>query len=74
MSVEPEPPNKSNFNPRSLAGATLRGFITTAEHVISIHAPSQERPMTTFVGHSSTPHFNPRSLAGATLRFAFVFY
>ena len=33
-----------NFNPRSLTGATIRFFLCPAVSVISIHAPSRERP------------------------------
>ena len=32
-----------NFNPRSLAGATIKGLLTDADGKISIHAPSRER-------------------------------
>ena len=34
----------SNFNPRSLAGATFMKQSDYASVVISIHAPSRERP------------------------------
>ena len=36
-------PNRRNFNPRSLAGATLRNDVSNAANAISIHAPSRER-------------------------------
>ena len=55
-----------NFNPRSLAGATIICFYIIICLGISIHAPSRERHSS---GLSCSPHifyFNPRSLAGAT--------
>ena len=55
----------NNFNPRSLAGATLmlRQYADVAR--ISIHAPLRERRL--FRRQDNTEHnFNPRSLAGAT--------
>ena len=33
----------SHFNPRSLAGATMRCIVYPTEYLISIHAPSRER-------------------------------
>ena len=56
----------NHFNPRSLAGATYRRGRQSHSIVISIHAPSQERP--SFIRWQSVlTYFNPRSLAGATL-------
>ena len=59
--------NASNFNPRSLTGATFLlvscfGLLS----IISIHAPLRERRIT---GAQRAPYvvdFNPRSLTGAT--------
>ena len=55
-----------DFNPRSLAGATT--FFGSLFHngVISIHAPSRERPKIEEDGVEDLVNFNPRSLAGAT--------
>ena len=58
---------KSNFNPRSLAGATLQVDVAAMVDVISIHAPSRERRLLRRFDYSIYGHFNPRSLAGATL-------
>ena len=54
-----------DFNPRSLAGATQLRQVVIPQHIISIHAPSRERPHTN-VGFEMLLDFNPRSLAGAT--------
>ena len=55
----------SDFNPRSLAGATYEAPACPFDTDISIHAPSRERLCQSFfiVGFS---YFNPRSLTGAT--------
>ena len=37
---------RSNFNPRSLTGATIDWTTADNQDVISIHAPSRERPVT----------------------------
>ena len=56
---------RSDFNPRSLAGATPFRAEWLHQICISIHAPSRERRWLCSSGpHRS--HFNPRSLAGAT--------
>ena len=55
-----------NFNPRSLAGATMRREMDRILAFISIHAPSRERRRMAW-GYIDYSHFNPRSLAGATL-------
>ena len=55
----------TNFNPRSLAGATKRQEIPAWPSKISIHAPSRERPHL-LQRLSACSNFNPRSLAGAT--------
>ena len=54
-----------NFNPRSLAGATIKPVLRVALPAISIHAPSRERRFLLAV-FCSFRYFNPRSLAGAT--------
>ena len=55
-----------NFNPRSLAGATIKQLYLSSRVEISIHAPSRERPCSFFIISSKNINFNPRSLAGAT--------
>ena len=55
-----------NFNPRSLAGATAMPPIYTTSIIISIHAPSRERPTVLHPRVVCILDFNPRSLAGAT--------
>ena len=57
---------KSNFNPRSLAGATWAYQQQNAHQFISIHAPLRERQLIMIRCVSCAHHFNPRSLAGAT--------
>ena len=57
----------SNFNPRSLAGATILKKTTGAAAEISIHAPSRERPPAPLLMLTLVANFNPRSLAGATV-------
>ena len=54
-----------DFNPRSLAGATIDLEAIAALEMISIHAPSRERPRYG-IRCSYGYDFNPRSLAGAT--------
>ena len=55
------------FNPRSLAGATLMELsIRYLVIIISIHAPSRERPPLSIAKGWKPRNFNPRSLAGAT--------
>ncbi len=54
-----------HFNPRSLAGATVKILVIAVVASISIHAPSRERHRLQY--QPCRPlHFNPRSLAGAT--------
>ena len=49
VSVLPNlPPKAEYFNPRSLTGATYSRYNATYGEVISIHAPSRERPMAYF--------------------------
>ena len=56
-----------NFNPRSLAGATIYTHYTSVTPIyISIHAPSRERQGGTGATSAADANFNPRSLAGAT--------
>ena len=55
----------SDFNPRSLAGATVIDVAEDKSTVISIHAPSRERRFF-FRTCNGAKDFNPRSLAGAT--------
>ena len=57
----------SNFNPRSLAGAT--GIYASLDWLenISIHAPLRERLQAYWLRIMTDDNFNPRSLAGATL-------
>ena len=38
----------NDFNPRSLAGATLAEYAPGRIRVISIHAPSRERPLSDY--------------------------
>ena len=59
-----------NFNPRSLAGATNAASAFALCAVISIHAPSRERP-NKYRGSKTCSNFNPRSLAGATVGHSF---
>ena len=54
-----------NFNPRSLAGATVGDLVIVYKQKISIHAPSRERRQRRQLS-SNNFYFNPRSLAGAT--------
>ena len=56
----------TNFNPRSLAGATKINNVNVIVYSISIHAPSRERPLVRVDVASINFYFNPRSLAGAT--------
>ena len=56
---------RNNFNPRSLAGATCTSKPKGDVPLISIHAPSRERPLRPTQAYTHL-HFNPRSLAGAT--------
>ena len=58
--------NFSNFNPRSLTGATNVHKTVFYGGAISIHAPSRERPLARCSWLSDEQHFNPRSLTGAT--------
>ena len=60
------------FNPRSLAGATFFTLNSHSRFLISIHAPSRERPDCK-KSYRYRLHFNPRSLAGATSLFSFNF-
>ena len=55
----------ANFNPRSLAGATITLTRAGCISAISIHAPSRERLIFRFLILHHI-NFNPRSLAGAT--------
>ena len=57
---------ESDFNPRSLAGATISGAGGHMITAISIHAPSRERPTFGKANLLRFVDFNPRSLAGAT--------
>ena len=57
----------SDFNPRSLAGATTPLHHPFQYYRISIHAPSRERLDKKCISQSCF-YFNPRSLAGATRR------
>ena len=62
-----------HFNPRSLAGATVRQvFDRMLACRISIHAPSRERRHIQLYPWTCR-HFNPRSLAGATCRFHVIY-
>ena len=54
------------FNPRSLTGATDRLYGNLRQIVISIHAPSRERPLMSGA-NATARNFNPRSLTGATI-------
>ena len=57
-----------NFNPPSLAGATVAAAPIATQRAISIHAPLRERPKS----HNKINddfYFNPRSLTGATASF-----
>ena len=65
ISVQVHALSIKDFNPRSLAGATRRYNIGGVTSSISIHAPSQERPIISLAINFDI-HFNPRSLAGAT--------
>ena len=63
----------SDFNPRSLTGATLQyGDTTLLPDYISIHAPSRERQAKIISSYTWLEHFNPRSLTGATLGFVTI--
>ena len=55
-----------DFNPRSLAGATLILGHASSDVTISIHAPSRERLLPAGCLIDTPVNFNPRSLAGAT--------
>ena len=55
----------SDFNPRSLAGATRQRLQELHCLQISIHALLRERPRLSWL-HILKANFNPRSLAGAT--------
>ena len=55
-----------NFNPRSLAGATDTLTTRKIYNIISILAPSRERPVAVSSNLVMPADFNPRSLAGAT--------
>ena len=58
--------NQPDFNPRSLAGATIHYWTNQSRYTaISIHAPSRERPSNTII-RNLWHDFNPRSLVGAT--------
>ena len=57
----------TDFNPRSLAGATAAQAKGGAKEPFSIHAPSRERPTLAPPPYAATKLFNPRSLAGATI-------
>ena len=59
----PEP----HFNPRPLAGATIRHSIGGGGAPISIHAPLRGRPAGWQEPYPHAQYFNPRPLAGATL-------
>ena len=54
------------FNPRSLTGATYKVTHFMHNRVISIHAPSRERPGSISAAFFNLVYFNPRSLTGAT--------
>ena len=56
----------TNFNPRSLSGATVTGVDLRSVLIISIHAPSRERPVIFVITLFHVLNFNPRSLSGAT--------
>ena len=56
----------SHFNPRSLTGATIFLESEVSVMLISIHAPSRERPLGTAERFANKGYFNPRSLTGAT--------
>ena len=55
----------SYFNPRPLAGATIRVVDGPLFYLISIHAPLRGRRQTSTPG-AGLRNFNPRPLAGAT--------
>ena len=55
-----------DFNPRSLTGATGVDKMPFKDRLISIHAPSRERPQQRALERRAFEHFNPRSLTGAT--------
>ena len=57
--------DQQDFNPRSLAGATVAFVTVIYDLLISIHAPSRERH-TSVTPIYEVDNFNPRSLAGAT--------
>ena len=61
--------HRSYFNPRSLAGATIKPKWICRRTDISIHAPLRERHALS-AGRALRCDFNPRSLAGATLQHA----
>ena len=65
--LKPKCPSPTNFNPRSLAGATDYIHVKAVRTGISIHAPSRERPQWFYNNAYKDDNFNPRSLAGATL-------
>ena len=48
-------------------GSDSCGVLREHSVIISIHAPSRERPTLTFMTLRPTSHFNPRSLTGATV-------
>ena len=62
------------FNPRSLTGATASTAMLTSYKVISIHAPSRERPCPCYRPYGQTRYFNPRSLTGATVSYGHLQY
>ena len=59
-------PASINFNPRSLAGATIADYFAAGGTAISIHAPLRERRYIASNVGAGIKYFNPRSLAGAT--------
>ena len=61
--------HRSNFNPRSLTGATHSALRAIIGITISIHAPLRERRRLV-ITTSFAYDFNPRSLTGATLPYA----
>ena len=65
LMVRPAGTNALYFNPRFLTGATVPRLAGYDDVIISIHAPSRERPSARQY-HDRNHHFNPRSLTGAT--------
>ena len=61
----------SDFNPRSLAGATRQRLQELHCLQISIHALLRERPRLSWL-HILKANFNPRSLTGATFLISFL--